>query len=224
MPRQHHLPHHPDILLSRQQRTGVNEVHGYKVLHPAILLSPAFPGGLSLDSCIVDPSEAQHMSQMHYFCLLDEKSSSRKLSYRQGESELLLLAAQSILYAIYHSLTFFFGELFYRLDRDINRDVRFVAYHPAVVPRLDHVCIARTKIYLCAIVHNDLKLTRNYVPSVAHLAAIGLRNGPHMLGPLPSWLKNLSGDFKVLDGSGLHLAVFGFPCFNRGVHSLFLTA
>src|SRR5215204_4233538 len=62
-----------------------------------------------------------------------EKSSSRKLRFRQGESELLLLAAQSILYAIYHSLTFFFflGELFYRLGRDINCDERFVAYHPA---------------------------------------------------------------------------------------------
>ena len=74
--------------------------------------------------------------------------SSRKPGFRQGEGELLLLAAQSIHYAIYHSLTFlfFFGELFYRLDRDINSDERFVAYHPAVVPRLDHVCIARTKI------------------------------------------------------------------------------
>src|SRR5829696_5140211 len=73
MPRQNHLPHHPDILLSRQQRTGVNEVHGYEVLHPTLFLSPAFPGGLSLDSCIVDPSEAEHMSQMHYFCPLDER-------------------------------------------------------------------------------------------------------------------------------------------------------
>src|SRR5215208_4217600 len=73
MPRQNHLPHHLGILLSRQHRTGVNEVHGYEVLHPTLFLSPAFPGGLSLDSCIVDPSEAEHMSQMHYFCLLDER-------------------------------------------------------------------------------------------------------------------------------------------------------
>src|SRR5215208_6913379 len=72
MARQNHLPHHPGILLSRQQRTGINKVHGYEVLHPTIFLSPTFPGGLSLDSCIVDPSEAEHMSQMHYFCLLDE--------------------------------------------------------------------------------------------------------------------------------------------------------
>jgi hypothetical protein len=27
---------------------------------------------VSLDTCMVDPSEAQHMGQMHYFCLLDE--------------------------------------------------------------------------------------------------------------------------------------------------------
>src|SRR5215204_2883255 len=153
-------------------------------------------------------------------------SSSRKLSFLQGESELLLLlAAQFILYAIYHSLTFFFfGELFYRLGRDINRDERFVAYHPAVVPRLDHVCIARTKICLCAIVHNELQLTRNYIPSVAHLAAIGLRNGPYMLGPLPSWLKNLSRDLKVLDGSDLHLALFEFPGLIRSVQALSLSA
>src|SRR5919107_569665 len=45
MPRQNHLPHHLGILLSRQQRTRVNEVHGYEVLHPTILLSlPLFPG------------------------------------------------------------------------------------------------------------------------------------------------------------------------------------
>src|SRR5215210_3344985 len=31
-----------------------------------------FPGGLSLDSPMVDPSEAQHMGQMDHFCLLDE--------------------------------------------------------------------------------------------------------------------------------------------------------
>jgi len=30
----------------------------------------AFPGGLWLQSCIVEPWEAEHMSQMHYFCLL----------------------------------------------------------------------------------------------------------------------------------------------------------
>jgi len=51
-----------------------------------------------------------------------------------------------------------------------------------------------------------------------------LRNGPYMLGPLPSWLKNLSGDFKVLDGSGLILAVFELPGLIRGVQALFLTA
>jgi len=28
--------------------------------------SPAFPNGLSLDTCIVDPIEAQHMGKMHY--------------------------------------------------------------------------------------------------------------------------------------------------------------
>src|SRR5215211_1848469 len=145
-------------------------------------------------------------------------------SETQGDGELLLLTAQSILYAIYHSLILFFGELFYRLHRDINSDERFVAYHPAVVPRLDHVRIASTKICLRAIVHNELQLTRNYIPRVAHLAAIGLRNGPYMLGPLPSWLKNLSGDLKVLDGSDLHLALFEFPALIRSVQALSLSA
>src|SRR5215204_5957713 len=28
--------------------------------------SPAFPGGLWFDNCIVESSEAEHMSQMHY--------------------------------------------------------------------------------------------------------------------------------------------------------------
>src|SRR5215210_3328000 len=42
---------------------------------------PAFPGGLSLDSCMVDPSEAQHMGQMHHFCLLDEMLVPRAREY-----------------------------------------------------------------------------------------------------------------------------------------------
>jgi hypothetical protein len=36
---QNSLPHHPHILLDGQQRTGINEVHAYEVLHPTILLS-----------------------------------------------------------------------------------------------------------------------------------------------------------------------------------------
>ncbi len=34
------------------------------------LLPPAFPGGLPLNTCMVDPSKAQHMGQMHYFSLM----------------------------------------------------------------------------------------------------------------------------------------------------------
>src|SRR5215212_9448218 len=197
--------------------------------HRPLLLPPTFPGGLAIPLTMTADNEGVNTLPGAQ----QQKGSSRKPDFRQmrfsetqGDSELLLLAAQSILHAIYHSLTFFsfFGELFYRLDRDINRDERFVPYHPAVVPRLDHVRIARTKICLCAIVHNELQMTRNYIPRVAHLAATGLRNGPYMLGPLPSWLKNLSGDFKVLDGSGLHLAVFELPGLIRGVQALFLTA
>ena len=43
---QNRLPHHPGILLDGQQRTGVNEVHAYEVLHtPTILRSPVFLSG-----------------------------------------------------------------------------------------------------------------------------------------------------------------------------------
>jgi hypothetical protein len=37
MSRQNPLSHHPDILLNGQQRTGINEVHGYEVLYPTYL-------------------------------------------------------------------------------------------------------------------------------------------------------------------------------------------
>src|SRR5215213_6457358 len=43
---------------------------GHRLSAPS---SRFLPGGLSLDGCMVDPSEARHMGQMHYFCLLDEK-------------------------------------------------------------------------------------------------------------------------------------------------------
>jgi hypothetical protein len=42
---------------------------------------------------------------------------------------------------------------------------------------------------------------------VAHLAAIGLRKGLDVLGPLPPWLQKDSRNFKVSDGSDLHLAL-----------------
>src|SRR5215210_5259623 len=45
MSRQNRCPIHPKKLLRRQQRTGVNEFHGYKVLHLTLLLSPDLPGG-----------------------------------------------------------------------------------------------------------------------------------------------------------------------------------
>src|SRR5829696_4801764 len=41
MPRKDRLSAHLDKLLWRQHRTGVNEVHGYKVLHPSSRLPPA---------------------------------------------------------------------------------------------------------------------------------------------------------------------------------------
>jgi hypothetical protein len=45
------------------------------------LLSAAFLGGLSLDTSMVDPSEAQYMGQMHHFCLLDEMLVPRAREY-----------------------------------------------------------------------------------------------------------------------------------------------
>src|SRR5215212_3096545 len=43
-----------------------------------LLFSPAFTSGLWLHSYIVEPREAQHMSQMHYFCLLEGTRFGRK--------------------------------------------------------------------------------------------------------------------------------------------------
>ena len=51
-------------------------------------LSRFVPGGLSLDGCMVDPSEARYMGQMHYFCLLDER-----LVPREPENTLSLSAS-----------------------------------------------------------------------------------------------------------------------------------
>jgi hypothetical protein len=48
MSRQNRCPIHPEKLLRRQQRTGVNEFHGYEVLHSTFLHSPAFPSGLDI--------------------------------------------------------------------------------------------------------------------------------------------------------------------------------
>jgi len=41
----------------------------------------AFPGGLSLDSCMVDPSEARHMGQMHHFLPFDKVLVPRAREY-----------------------------------------------------------------------------------------------------------------------------------------------
>jgi hypothetical protein len=89
---------------------------------------------------------------------------------------------------------------------------------------LDHICVAGTKISLRAIVHNDLHLTRNYVPGVAHLAAVGLRKGLDVLGPLPTWLQEESRNFKVSDGGDLHLALSEVSGLIRIVQALLLNS
>src|SRR5829696_3235455 len=192
MPRQNHLPHHPHILLSRQKRTGVNEVHGYEVLHPTILLSPTFPSGL----------------------------------FTLGLYPVVLLAAQAIFRFIYQSLIFFLllSERLYRLHRNVNTNKRLLAYYPSIVPWFDHICVTGTKIRLRAIVHNDLHLTRNHVPGVAHLAAICLRKGLDVLGPLPPWLQEDSRNLKVSDGSDLHLALSEISGLIRMVQALLLNS
>src|ERR687883_32586 len=92
------------------------------------------------------------------------------------------------------------------------------------MPRLEYICVARTKIHLRAIIHNDLHVTRNYIPCMAHLAALGLGEGLYVLRPLPSWLKNSSGDFKVADGGGLQLALFEVSGLIRIVEALLLAS
>src|SRR5215212_5961445 len=114
------------------------------------------------------------------------------------------------------------SERFYHLHRNVNTNKRLVPYYPSIVPWLDHICVAGTKILLRAIVHNDLHLTRNYVPGVAHLAAIGLRKGPDVLGPLPTWLQADTRNFKVSDGGDLHLALSEVSGLIRMVQALLL--
>ena len=59
---------------------------------------------------------------------------------------------------------------------------------------------------------------------MAHLAAIGLREGLDVLGPLPAWLEEESGDFKVSDGGDLHLALSEVSGLIRMVQALLLNS
>jgi hypothetical protein len=92
------------------------------------------------------------------------------------------------------------------------------------VPWLDYIRVTGAKISLRAIVHNDLHLTRNYVPGVAHLAAIALGEGLDVLRPLPSRLQEESRYFEVGDGGDLHLALSEFSDLIRIVQALLLNS
>jgi hypothetical protein len=72
--------------------------------------------------------------------------------------------------------------------------------------------------------HNDLHLTRNYVPGVAHLAAIGVRKELDVLGPLLTWLQEESRYFKVSDRGDLHLALSEVSGLIRIVQALLLNS
>src|SRR5215217_2302886 len=143
-----------------------------------------------------------------------------------GLYPVVLLAAQAIFRFIYQSLIFFLllSERLDRLDRNVHSNKRLLAYYPSIVPWFDHVCVTGTKIRLRAIVHNDLHLTRNHVAGVAHLAAIGLRQGLYVLGPLPPWLQKDSRNFKVSYGSDLHLALCEISGLIRMVQALLLNS
>src|SRR5918992_5669396 len=117
----------------------------------------------------------------------------------------------------------FFLRVALRRDaRHINRDNRFVAHHPGVVPGRYHVRLAGTNLLLRAVLEPDVQPPRDLVAGVQDLTAVGPGYGLDVLRPSPAGLEHESRGVELTEGSDLHPAVLERPGLVWGVQALLL--
>src|SRR5215203_1956609 len=72
-----------------------------------------------------------------------------------------------------------------RLAREVHSDIGLLSHDPGVVPRANYVHVPRPYLLLGAVVVDEVHPTRNHVPRVQYLAAIGPHDGLGVLRPTP---------------------------------------
>src|SRR5829696_921345 len=110
------------------------------------------------------------------------------------------------------------------LALEFERHERLVAEHPCVMPRVDPVRVARTKIELAAVGGRDVQPAGDDVPEVCRLAALPADHGLDALRPPPSRLRlqpRYRGPPKV---DNAHSGLFRAACLVGAVHALGLDA
>src|SRR4051812_20675660 len=71
----------------------------------------------------------------------------------------------------------------------VDDHARFITDDPCIMAGGHHGKVAWAVVHLFAIVHNNLHSAADEVAHMCRLAAVGARNRPHMLRPLPAWLE-----------------------------------
>jgi hypothetical protein len=98
---------------------------------------------------------------------------------------------------------------------ELKRDDRYVADHPGVVTRLDHVSLTRSKLDLGAVLMgyaHSAGLNNAHVPS---LAAVCASDGLHALRPAPAGLECETSGGCGSHVNHVHSRLIGSACLIR---------
>ncbi len=95
---------------------------------------------------------------------------------------------------------------------------RLVADDPGIVAGLDVIRLSGPEMGLSAILADHMKVVREDVTNVVHLARVRLRDWVHAPGPFPPPLEGIPTDRPVTDLHDLGLAVIEGPCLIGAVH------
>src|SRR5215211_6907378 len=79
----------------------------------------------------------------------------------------------------------------------LEADEALIAYHPGVMPRLDHVSIASPDLALSPVLVCDVQSAGLNHAHVPDLAAVCARDGLHALRPLPARLECHAGGGRI---------------------------
>jgi hypothetical protein len=98
-----------------------------------------------------------------------------------------------------------------RLAGEVHPYVGLFSHDPSVVPRADHVDVARSYLLLGAVVVDEVHPTRNHVARVQNLAGVGPHDGLDVLRPTPLGLEGEPPRSDLVEAYYVDLAVVEGP-------------
>src|SRR6187200_3022641 len=104
------------------------------------------------------------------------------------------------------------ARVFLRRARfELEADESLVAYHPAVMPRLDHVSVARPDVGLGSVLVRDVEPAGLSDPHVPDLTAVRAHDRLHALRPPPARLERHAGSGRAPNADHVDASLVGRP-------------